>query len=89
MESLKIHTNGQWELVKSNEFSSTPDQDFMSYHNSSKDGSLPQDIGTKGALHGGTGRAKKQTSSEKMKAKVPVPVRSAYADRHPGLQAIG
>jgi hypothetical protein len=89
MELLKFNQHGQWELIKADsEFKGEPDQDYMSYHSSSKDGQLPQDYGNKGALHGTTGKAKKQTSEEKMKAKVPTPVSSSYADNHPGQRAI-
>lgn len=82
MESLTFNSGGQWSLHKS----SDPDADnFNSYSQHTKDGSLPVDRGTKGMLHNvGNVRAQKHTSPEKMAGKVPQPVRSADDANNPG-----
>ncbi len=100
-ELLKIHPNGQWSLEKQAKppYSSpeggissprseglSPDADYKVYrHNVT--GQLHEDHGQKGSVHGAPGnkRAPKQGTARRNWGKVPVPVRSAAADRDPGL----
>lgn len=79
MESVVIAKNGQWSLVKREE------NDFNSFRGASM-GSLPEDKGRKGMVHGvGNARAPRNNSRAKMSGKVPTPVSSAHADRNPGV----
>jgi hypothetical protein len=91
MELLKVHANGQWELVhktsfKNPEYKDSEDMNYMSYKRRALDGSLPEDHGQKGVLHNvGNSRPPMSISDQKLQGKVPVPVKSATRDRQPGL----
>ena len=90
MELLKIHLNGQWELIqkqsRGGEFAGDKDADYRSYRVSSLEGRLPVDHGQRGKLHNvGNVRAPRQTSDHRMKGKVPNPMSSAASERNPGM----
>lgn len=87
MEFLKIATNGQWSLHKANEFAGQRDEDYMSYKKSPLEGKLPQDVGTRGAVHGNPGnkRAPRTIGRERMAGKTPNPMSSAAQERNPGI----
>lgn len=81
MELLKVHPNGQWELVKAKD-----ENDYRSYRSLDLQGQLPEDHGTKGQLHNvGNVRPPKSNSKHKMRGDVPHPTTSAYDDRNPGV----
>lgn len=100
MELLKIHANGQWELIKATKNQptySTPDDgqetprikgqrdyDTRTYRNTT--GQLREDHGEKGKLHGnpGNSRAPKQGMSSRNWGKPAHLLPSAVTDRDPG-----
>jgi len=87
METLVFSPLGQWTLLEKNAENDRPlDDDYLSYRSLKVQGQLPVDHGTKGQLHGVPSRSQKQTSDNKMKAKVPTPNSSQFADKNPGLE---
>lgn len=88
-EELRFNKGGQWELVKTKANDYPPGLDYMSYRNPDLQGYLPKDLGTKGSLHNVSNtRPPRTTGKKKMEAKVPMPVRSAFADRNPGKESL-
>ena len=101
MEFLKIHPNGQWELLDKQQYkpvstntsggmespriSSDKTNDFRAYRSTT--GQLREDHGTKGQLHGNPGnkRAPKQGLPVQHQGKPPTLLPSSAANTDPGL----
>ena len=100
MEQLSFNRNGQWSLNKSNTLEKdsfdekavgeTPtyaNEKNQSFRTMDNQGSLKEDHGQKGSLHGNPpSKSPKHTSQNKAKGKVPTPTASRYADNNPGLK---
>ena len=88
METLSFNQHGQWNLLEKNSKNGLPsDADYLTYRTLDHQGELPKDSGQKGSLHGNPpARIPKKQSKHKSEGQVPTPVRSEYADTHPGQQ---
>lgn len=87
MEQLKFSTLGQWTLEKNLKNGQPANADYNTYRNMDHEGSLKEDHGQKGSLHGNPpSRSPKHTSKNKMQSKQTTPTASQYSDNNPGLK---